>query len=40
MRSDGRVGFVVPEKAVELSVDRNRVKRLLKEGVRLWWGKF
>jgi ribonuclease P protein component len=33
----GRVGFVVPERAIKLATRRNRVRRLLKEAVRLWW---
>jgi len=28
---------VVPERAIKLATRRNRVRRLLKEAVRLWW---
>ncbi len=35
--SSGRVGFTVPEKAVKGAVKRNRIRRLMKEAVRLWW---
>ena len=35
--SDGRVGYVIPEKAIKGSVGRNRMRRLLKEALRRWW---
>ncbi len=37
VKPDGRVGFVVPDRAVKGSVGRNRVKRLFREAVRHWW---
>ncbi|HYR01580.1 MAG TPA: ribonuclease P protein component [Casimicrobiaceae bacterium] len=33
-RSPGRVGFVIPKKVLPLAVDRNRVRRVLREAVR------
>lgn len=35
----GAVGYTIPEKAIKNSVDRNRVRRMLKEAVRLWWNE-
>ena len=34
----GRVGYVIPEKAVKGAVRRNRIRRLLREALRKWWG--
>jgi len=36
-KTAGRVGFTVPERVIKKAVKRNRVRRLLKEAVRLWW---
>jgi ribonuclease P protein component len=36
-KSTGRVGFVVPIRAIKSSVERNRVRRLLREALRHWW---
>lgn len=33
----GRVGFTIPDKSINSSVKRNRVRRMLKESVRHWW---
>jgi len=33
----GRVGFVVPFHVHKRAVKRNRIRRLLREAVRLWW---
>jgi len=33
-RTPGRVGFVIPKKVLPLAVDRNRVRRILREAVR------
>lgn len=35
---EGRIGFVIPEKSVKKSTKRNRVRRLLRETIRHWWG--
>jgi ribonuclease P protein component len=35
--SGGRVGYVIPEKAIRGAVRRNRARRLLREAVRNWW---
>ena len=36
--SDGRIGFVIPDKSVKKSSRRNRIRRLLRESIRHWWG--
>ncbi|HDH57653.1 MAG TPA: ribonuclease P protein component [Bacteroidetes bacterium] len=33
---DGKVGFIVPDRAAHGAVKRNRVRRMIKEGFRLW----
>jgi ribonuclease P protein component len=35
----GRVGFTISDRVSKLATRRNRVRRLLKEAVRLWWGE-
>jgi len=34
----GRVGFIITGHAVKGSAKRNRIRRLLREAVRKWWG--
>jgi len=34
---EGRIGFTVPDRVCRRAVDRNRIKRLLREAVRRWW---
>jgi ribonuclease P protein component len=35
--ASGRVGFVVPERVIKHASGRNRVRRLIREAVRVWW---
>ncbi|HEX9745569.1 MAG TPA: ribonuclease P protein component [bacterium] len=38
-QNGGRLGITISEKAVKHSTRRNRLRRMLKESIRLWWNE-